>query len=127
MNEVQLKINDNKGVFYIDVNGKHEAMMTFVFAGEDKIIIDHTEVNPGNEGKGFGKKMVTKAVEYAREKGIKIIPLCPFAKSVETFYNFNFLIYGSKRFNQRIQQWRSNHCVEKRTVHSLGRVRKKQS
>ena len=54
----------------------------FVFAGEDKIIIDHTEVNQGNEGKGFGKKMVTKAVEFAREKGIKILPLCPFAKSV---------------------------------------------
>jgi uncharacterized protein len=82
MNEVQLKINGEKGFFFIDVNGKHEAMMTFVFAGEDKIIIDHPEVNPGNEGKDFGKKMVTKAVEFVREKGIKIIPLCPFAKSV---------------------------------------------
>ncbi len=81
-NEVQLKIDGNKGFFYIDVDGKHEAMMTFVFAGEKQIIIDHTEVRPGNEGKGFGKKMVTKAVEYARENGIKIIPLCPFAKSV---------------------------------------------
>lgn len=80
--EVQLRINDNKGAFYIEVNGKPEAMMTFVFAGEDKIIIDHTEVNPGNEGKSFGKKMVNKAVEFAREKGIKILPLCPFAKSV---------------------------------------------
>ena len=80
--EVQLRINDNKCSFYIEVNGNQEAMMTFVFAGEDKIIIDHTEVNPRNEGKGFGKKMVTKAVEFAREKGIKIIPLCPFAKSV---------------------------------------------
>ena len=81
-NEVQLRINDNKGAFYIEVEGKQEAMMTFVYAGEDKIIIDHTEVNPGNEGKGFGKKMVLKAVEFAREKGIKIVPLCPFAKSV---------------------------------------------
>ena len=80
--EVQLKLNDKNGVFYIDVNGKHEAMMTFVFAGNDKIIIDHTEVNPGNEGKSYGKKMVNKAVEFARERGIKIIPLCPFAKSV---------------------------------------------
>ena len=82
MSEVQIRINDNKGTFYIEVEGKQEAMMTFVFAGEDKIIIDHTEVNPGNEGKGFGKKMVLKAVEFAREKGIKILPLCPFAKSV---------------------------------------------
>ena len=56
--------------------------MTFVFAGNDKIIIDHTEVNEGNNGKGYGKKMVSKAVEYAREKNIKIIPLCPFAKKV---------------------------------------------
>jgi uncharacterized protein len=82
MNEVQLKINDKNGIFFIDVDGKHEAMMTFVFASENKIIIDHTEVNPANEGKGFGKKMVAKAVEFAREKNIKIIPLCPFAKRV---------------------------------------------
>lgn len=82
MNEVQLKINDKNGFFYIDIDGNQEAVMTFVFAGEDKIIINHTEVNPGNEGKGFGKKMLTKAVEYARENGIKIIPLCTFVKSV---------------------------------------------
>jgi len=82
MSEVKLKIDSNKGFFYIDVDGKHEGMMTFVFAGKDKIIIDHTEVKPGNEGKGFGKKMVAKAVEFAREKNIKIIPLCPFAKKV---------------------------------------------
>ena len=80
--EVQLRSNDKNGAFYIEIDGKQEALMTFVFAGENKIIIDHTEVNPGNNGKGFGKKMVTKAVEFAREKGIKIIPLCPFAKSV---------------------------------------------
>lgn len=72
MSEVKLKIDGNKGVYYIDIDGKHEAMMTFVFAGEYKIIIDHTEVNQGNEGKGFGKQMVKKAVEYARENGIKI-------------------------------------------------------
>lgn len=80
--EVQLEINDRKGFFYVEVNGKIEAKMTFVFAGPDKIIIDHTEVNEGNNGKGYGKKMVAKAVAYAREKNIKIIPLCPFAKKV---------------------------------------------
>lgn len=80
--EVQLKINVKNGAFFIEVDGKQQALMTFVFAGDDKIIIDHTEVNSGNNRKGFGKAMVAKAVEFAREKGIKIIPLCPFAKSV---------------------------------------------
>ncbi len=83
MNEtIGLELNDKNGYFYVTVDGKQEAKMTFVFAGEKQIIIDHTEVNPGNNGKGFGKKMVAKAVDFAREKGIKIIPLCPFAKSV---------------------------------------------
>jgi predicted GNAT family acetyltransferase len=82
MNEVEVKINDKKGSFFIEIDGKQEAEMTFVFAGEDKIIIDHTGVNPGNEGKGLGKQMVAQAVTYARENNIKIIPLCPFAKKV---------------------------------------------
>lgn len=82
MNKVQVKINDKKGSFFIEIEGKQEAEMTFVFAGEDKIIIDHTGVNPGNEGKGLGKQMVAQAVTYARENNIKIIPLCPFAKKV---------------------------------------------
>jgi predicted GNAT family acetyltransferase len=80
--EVQLELTDKNGFFHIDNNGKTEAKMTFVFAGPDKIIIDHTEVNEGNNGKGFSKKMVAKAVEFAREKNIKIIPLCPFTKKV---------------------------------------------
>jgi hypothetical protein len=79
---IALELNDKKGYFYVSIDGKSEAKMTFIFAGNDKIIIDHTEVRPGNNGKGFGRKMVEKAIEFAREKNIKIIPLCPFAKSV---------------------------------------------
>jgi len=82
MEEIGLELNDKIGYVYVSIDGKQEAKLTFAFAGNDKIIIDHTEVNPGNNGKGFGRKMVIKVVEYAREKNITIIPLCPFAKSV---------------------------------------------
>jgi uncharacterized protein len=80
--EVKIEVNNKNGFFYIEIDGKVAAKMTFVFAGTDKIIIDHTEVNEAYNGKGFGKMMVEKAVEFAREKEIKIIPLCPFTKSV---------------------------------------------
>ncbi|WP_392388794.1 GNAT family N-acetyltransferase [Flavobacterium piscinae] len=54
MNEtIQHHQNEKNGYFSVEVDGKTEAKMTFVFAGSDKIIIDHTEVNPGNNGKGF--------------------------------------------------------------------------
>lgn len=79
---IGIEYNEKKGYFYVKVNDTIEAKMTFVFAGEHKIIIDHTEVNTANNGKGYGKKMVEKAVEFALEKGISILPLCPFAKSV---------------------------------------------
>ncbi|MET0943837.1 MAG: GNAT family N-acetyltransferase, partial [Flavobacterium sp.] len=63
-------------------DGKEAGKMTYTWAGDSKFIIDHTEVNEGFNGKGVGKKLLMKAVEYARNNNLKIIPLCPFAKSV---------------------------------------------
>jgi predicted GNAT family acetyltransferase len=78
---IQHKDDNKKGLFYIEENGKTLAEMTYVWAG-NKIIIDHTEVGEELKGKGAGKQLVEKAVEFAREKKIKIMPLCPFAKAV---------------------------------------------
>ncbi len=80
--EVLQKDNGKKGLFFIEENNVIVAEMTYVWTGIDRIIIDHTEVSPQLKGKGAGRLLVMKAVEYARLKGIKIIPLCPFAKSV---------------------------------------------
>jgi uncharacterized protein len=71
-----------KGTFFIEQEGEIVAKMTYVWVGDDRIIIDHTEVDSELKGLGAGKQMVAKAVEFAREKGIKIVPLCPFVKSV---------------------------------------------
>jgi predicted GNAT family acetyltransferase len=82
MANVQLHLTEKNGYFYIEDQGIIQAQMTFIFAGPERIIIDHTEVQPASEGKGYGKQMVSAAVDFAREKHIKILPLCPFAKSV---------------------------------------------
>lgn len=80
--EIQHTNRENKG-FFKAVEGEKEAgRMTYSWAGENKFIIDHTEVNPEFGGQGVGKKMVMAAVEFARQNDLKIIPLCPFAKSV---------------------------------------------
>jgi predicted GNAT family acetyltransferase len=77
------QINDiRRGYFEAIEDGKEAGKMTYTWAGDSKFIIDHTEVNEGFNGKGVGKKLVMKAVEYARNNNLKIIPLCPFAKSV---------------------------------------------
>ncbi|CAG0992645.1 putative protein YjdJ [Flavobacteriales bacterium] len=80
--EILQKDDGNKGAFYVELDNQVLAEMTYVWAGTDRIIIDHTDVNAVLKGKGVGKQMITKAVSFAREKGIKILPLCPFARSV---------------------------------------------
>lgn len=80
--EVLQEDNGKKGKFYILENDNQEAEMTYTWAGAERIIIDHTEVNEALKGKNAGKQMVLAAVAFARSKNIKIIPLCPFAHSV---------------------------------------------
>lgn len=73
---------ENKGAFTASEDGVKIGEMTYSKAGTDKIIIDHTEVDENQKGKGVGKILLAKAVDFARENKIKIIPLCPFAKSM---------------------------------------------
>lgn len=80
--DIKLQQTGNKGAFFIEENGKMLAEMTFSKAGDNLIIIDHTEVSDALRGTGAGKKMVAQAVEYARSNNLKILPLCPFARAV---------------------------------------------
>ena len=80
--EILLKEQDSKGFAMARENEKRAGVMTYSVAGEELIIIDHTEVEPEYSGKSIGKQMLYKIVEMAREKNIKIIPLCPFAASM---------------------------------------------
>jgi len=68
------------GRCFVTIDG-HTAEMTYSKAGATRLIIDHTGVPDALRGKGAGQAMVQRAVEDARAAGIKIIPLCPFAKA----------------------------------------------
>ncbi|MBL8000041.1 MAG: N-acetyltransferase [Candidatus Kapabacteria bacterium] len=76
----------HKGAFCITTtdapDGKRLAEMTYVTAGESTIIIDHTEVDGSLKGKGIGRQLLNAAVEHVRVNNLRILPLCPFAKSV---------------------------------------------
>ncbi|HCM77262.1 MAG TPA: GNAT family N-acetyltransferase [Cytophagales bacterium] len=79
--EIKHKETETKGSFYVG-DDPINAEMTYSKAGDSLIIIDHTEVGEALKGKGVGLQLVQAAVEYARKHRLKILPLCPFAKSV---------------------------------------------
>ena len=82
MSEFEIKREDGEtGGRYVTLVNGHEAEMTYSKAGMERIIIDHTGVPKALGGMGVGVALVKRAVEDARRDGIKIIPLCPFAKA----------------------------------------------
>ncbi len=79
---IQHKEEEGRGSFVINKNDKVVAEMTYTLPSRGKIIIDHTEVDDVLRGKNVGNELVDYAVDYARKKGLKVIPVCPFVKAV---------------------------------------------
>ena len=80
--EVKQADNGKEGKFFVEKDGMILARMTYHWNGEDRIVIEHTVVDDVLKGKGIGKQLVSKAVDFARDRGIKIVPLCTFAISI---------------------------------------------
>jgi predicted GNAT family acetyltransferase len=84
MIDVQNEIKGDRGIFFIKEDKTRVAELMYQLPGSNRMIIEHTEVSEKLAGKGLGKRLLDKAVAYAREQHLKIIPFCSFAKSVFT-------------------------------------------
>lgn len=80
--DIAITERDNKGFAMAREDNKRAGIMTYSIAGKELIIIDHTEVEPEFKGKSIGKLLLYKIVAMAREKDVKILPLCPFANAM---------------------------------------------
>lgn len=80
--EIEREDQGATGIFKAIMDGREAGKMTYTKSGDNKIIIDHTEVNSEYQGKGVGKAMVEKSAEYAREENLKIHPQCSYAKKI---------------------------------------------
>ena len=76
------KQNDSNGFFFIGEIDNRQAQMTYSLPTDDKMILEHIEVNDKLGNKNVGYQLVNHAVEYARGHNIKIFPLCLFAAAV---------------------------------------------
>lgn len=82
MIEIKQIKEGTKGRFAAIDESKEAGAIFYTSAGETKMILDHTEVDDAYRGQSIGKKILMYIVEFARKNNIKIIPLCPYAKSV---------------------------------------------
>lgn len=79
--EIKLTESESKGIVYINEGSGNLAEMTWVKGGDGYIIVDHTMVDDSLKGQGIGRKLIDRIVALARERNLKILPLCPFVKA----------------------------------------------
>ena len=76
-----IRHNPERHRFEADVDGEL-AHLDYEPVGDDTLDYQHTWTPPAARGRGIGRAMVRYALRYAREHGKKVIPNCPFVKSV---------------------------------------------
>jgi predicted GNAT family acetyltransferase len=81
MDHISHERSGHRGAFFIERDGERLAQMSYTVAGS-RVIIDHTDVDDRLRGTGTGQKLVQAAVEWARKENARLMPLCPFARSV---------------------------------------------
>jgi uncharacterized protein len=63
--------------FVADVDGK-TAYITYREPNRGVLELDHTYVPREHRGGGIASQLTVHALEYARERGYRVVPSCPF-------------------------------------------------
>lgn len=80
--EIQRDEHGRRGAFFIERDGEWIAELAFTKYRPDLMIIDHTEVDKSLRGQHIGQALIKAAVEFAREKRMKIRSRCRYAHNV---------------------------------------------
>ncbi len=79
--EIQHQNDGHRGSFFMEKEGERLAAMVYKMVGSQKMVIEHTEVDEKLKGQGVGVRLLEHLVEFLREKNIKVVPFCLFAKA----------------------------------------------
>jgi len=72
----EVRNNETANRFEAFVAGK-TALLTYKRTGRE-IVFSHTEVPAELEGRGLGSKLVRVGLDFARQHGLRVVPVCPF-------------------------------------------------
>ena len=60
------------------VGGERAGELVYRDRGGNVLAFLHTEISPEFEGRGLGSALVAGALDNARDRGFRVVPLCPF-------------------------------------------------
>ena len=75
--KLPVRDNPDRHRFEIDLGDGSYAIAEYTLP-EGKIMFTHTEVPQAHEGQGLGSRLIRAGLAAARERGLQVIPICPF-------------------------------------------------
>ena len=73
-----MEVENTGDAFTIRFSPRSSAELAYHVEG-NLIFLDSTYTPEEFRGRGFGARLVEAAISYAKEKNLKIVPVCPFA------------------------------------------------
>lgn len=73
-----VEVTDNTAAHRFEVNLDGATAFAEYRLKPAQIVLPHTVVPPEFEGKGVASALARYAFGYARDKGLKVVPTCPF-------------------------------------------------
>ena len=78
--EIAVRDNAEASQFELTLDGSQAGVPTYELR-PGAIALLHTEVDPAFEGRGLGTALIRGALDSARDRGLKVLPYCPFVKA----------------------------------------------
>ena len=68
--------------FVLRIDGERLGFLEFTRPDVGVMRIEYVEVAPQLRGTGLGRQLVEKAVDFARDARLRIVPICSYARAV---------------------------------------------
>jgi len=79
MSATQITITDNAGEARFEIRSDGELAGFLTYRSHPELIeLVHTEIDEEFEGRGLGSQLISFALNDARERGLAVLPFCPF-------------------------------------------------
>lgn len=74
---IEVTLDTSHHCYVLLVNGQNLGAC-YYHEEDDRLIFTHTEIDPSLEGQGLGSQLARGALDDAKDRGKKIVPVCGF-------------------------------------------------